>query len=813
MGMPNVQNENARSIYAGILFLTCGALLFEISLIRLFSVAQWYHFAFLVVSIAMLGLGAAGSFLTVFPQWRQRLSVQRLSLLGFGFASAVIAAYALSNQIPFDQQRISWDGYQFLYLFLYYCVLATPMFFVGLALSALYAGYSHAIGKLYFFDLLGAAIGAVAVLPASTLAGGLGGIWLAAICGAASGFLFAPGLFRGVTAFAFAAVVSALWLFEPAILKLKMSEYKALPQLLLPPQARIVHTEWTPAARIDVVRSPLVHFAPGLSLRRQAALPQQLGLVIDGGNLNAVTEFDGSPRSLAFVDNLPAALPYHLTTVDSMLVCEPLGGLDFLTALYFAVSQIEGVGIYNRAATIVAEKFNHFSGGLFRDFDINTAEMSPRAFLKQTSQRYDLICLPISDSFGAASTGIYGPSEDYLFTVESFTELLHHLTENGWLYLAGYLLPPLRQELRFTALAVRALEESGRQDPESHLIAIRTLETFSLLVKRSPINAQEIARLKAFCSARGFDVVYYPGITANEVNRFNRFPQPIVHEAVTAIIQQSSRAEFYRNYLFDVRPTTDDRPFFGHFFRLDKLKEEFESLAGRWTAFLEGGYLVAAAFVQACLLGLVFVLLPLLARTPHIFSIPSRKNALRGLAYFFSIGMGYMLVEIVLIQRFILFLDHPIYAASAVIGSLLVSSACGSYLSSKLMTTTWWRAGRHLLLLALVLVLIMFWLPAILIVGIGHSLTIRYVTAILLVSIPGVLMGFPFPAGIRQLGKLSGNLVPWGYGANSIASIVGSSLAVLVALEAGFTWVMATAVCFYLLAAVTNLGEKEGRVR
>ncbi|MDZ7290360.1 MAG: hypothetical protein ONB44_11970 [candidate division KSB1 bacterium] len=790
------------ALYSGIFFLTCGALLFEISLIRLFSVAQWYHFAFLVVSIAMLGMGAAGSFLTVFPRWRKHISSQHLSNLAFLFAAAVVISYAVSNRIPFDQQRISWDGYQFFYLLSYYCILSVPLFFVGLILSSVYARYSQIIGKLYFFDLFGAAVGSVTVLIVCSLANGLGGLWSAAVCGLISSFLLAPGLMRMLAALAGVGLMAALWFFAPAVFTLRISEYKALSQLLTPAEAKIVHTEWTPTARIDLVQSPLVHFAPGLSLRSIAGLPQQLGVVIDGNNLNAVTQFDGDPKSLTFVENLPAALPFHLSQVDSMLVCEPLGGLDFLTALHYKVSRIEGVGIHNEVAKIVAEKFNHFSGGLYRDFSIRMVTASPRAYLKKTTQKYDLICLPITDSFGAAGTGIHGPSEDYLYTVESFTELMHHLSDDGWLQVACYLLPPLRQELRLVSLAVATLGVVGKTNVPAHLIAIRTLETFSLLIKNHPVNAREIDSLRTFSAARAFDLVYYPGIGAGELNRFNRFPRPIVHEAMMAILQDSTRAEFYQNYLFEVRPTYDDRPFAGHFFRWDKLKEEYESLGRRWPAFFEGGYLVAAAFLQACLVAFFFIALPLLIRKPRTALSLPHKNTFVVLTYFFSIGMGYMLVEIVLIQRFILFLDHPLYAASAVIGSLLVSSACGSYVSTKLESKSSWKIGRHILLLALVLVISAIGLSFIQAFAIGYALITRAIIAIFINSILGFLMGFPFPAGIRKLGSWREDLIPWAYCANSSASVIGSSLAVLMALEFGFRWVMMSAIGFYLTAAI-----------
>ncbi len=370
------QKDNKSLLYGGIFFLTCGTLVFEISLIRIFSVAQWYHFAFLVVSIAMLGLGAAGSFLTFFPEWQRRISSNHLSNLAFFFTISVVSAYAITNHIPFDQRRIALDLFQFVYLLLYYCLLAIPPFFAGLILSSLYTKYSQRIGKFYFFDLLGAAVGSVAVLQVNSMANGLGGIWVAALCGLISSSFFSPSTRKGMLKLAFVILLAGIWLVDPSIFSIKMSEYKALPQLLRPPDSQILQTKWTPLARIDFVRSPFVHFAPGLSLRSYADLPEQIGIVVDGDNLNALTRFEGNPKTLEFLDNLPSALPYYLSKINSVLVFEPLGGLDLLTALYYGSPTIEGVGVYNEIAEIATENFNvqeifsknedHVTAGLFK---------------------------------------------------------------------------------------------------------------------------------------------------------------------------------------------------------------------------------------------------------------------------------------------------------------------------------------------------------------------------------------------------------------------------------------------------------------
>ncbi|MFQ5605699.1 MAG: hypothetical protein ACE5HS_20715 [bacterium] len=789
-------------LYAAIFLLTCGTLIYELSLIRLFSVAHHYHFAFLVVSIAMLGLGAAGVYVTIFtkPQttnWRRRLA--NFALL---FALAVVGCYLLVNLIPFDQQKIAFEQKQFLYLLLYYLILSAPPFFSGLALATLYAWQSQKIHRLYFFDIAGAAIGSVLVLWVSSRANGLGGIWSAAFAGLVSSLLFSPKRSRALFTLILMSLVAVFWRSNFETVSLKLSEYKALPQLLRPQNSKILHTEWTPVARYDFVASSLVHFAPGLSLKNRATLPEQLGVVIDGGILNAVTKFNGEPTSLEFIEMLPSALPYKLSDISSVFVCEPLGGLEFLTALYFGTRGIAGAGIHQQLTEVAAQKFPDFSGGVFSHFNIKQFKKAPRTQLRSTSQKYDLIVLPVSDSFGAASTGIYGPSEDYLLTVEAFAEYLQKLTASGWLAVTCYILPPLRQELRLISLAIHGLERVNKTPPENHLLAFRTLETFTVLVKSTAVTVQDCEIFKAFCEQRGFDTVFYAGISQSELNRFNRFSSPIFYETISRIISKNSRAAFYENYAFDVKPPGDDRPFFGHFFRLAKLSEAYNQLSRRWTAFFEGGYLVAALFVQAGFLSLFFLIAPLLLLRRQPNNQPPTKNVTAILLYFFCIGLGFMLTEMVLIQRIILFLDHPLYAVATVVASLLVSAAIGSYVSNRAERFSFWNLQRHITALCLLLVIYLFGLAQVVNAWLKYTTTVRFLLTGLLMALPGFLMGFAFPVGIRRLGAIEEKYIPWAYGANGAASVVGASLAVLTALEWGFTAVMALAAACYFMAVL-----------
>lgn len=791
-----------RPFYAGIFFLTFSLLSYELSLIRLFSIARWYHFAFLVVSIAMLGLGAAGSFATLRPGRAKHAIPERFAIFAAFCGVSILLAYLISNHIPFDQQRMAYDRWQLVYVAMYYIVLAVPFFFAGLILARAYCQFAACIGALYLADLSGAALGAIVVLRAGMFACGLGGIFLAALSAFAAALMFSRKPAFLIAGMAGILSVLLLSLYPPQFMALRISEYKALRQLLMATGAEHLATHWTPAARIDFVKSPLVHFAPGLPLRAQQKLPEQIGVVLDGGSLNALTRFAHAAHAAEFSAELPNALPYHLDNIDSVMVIEPGGGLSFLVGLQHGAMHFEGAGMRTIIARLAAKEFPQFTGGLFARPEIHLHTMSARAFLARTPMRFDLIELPITDGFAVAGTGISGPVENYVLTIEAFRQYLAHLRSSGWLSISCYLLPPLRQELRLVSLAVAALEAAGVRHPEAHLLSFRTLETFHLLLSPEPVPQESIESFKNFCRVRKFDLVHFPGILPEDANRFHRFPRPVVYESVQALLAPESRRQFYENYTFDVRATSDDRPFFSHFFRYDQIGAELRAFHGQWTAFLEGGYLIPVLFAQAFLLSAVFIVLP------HFLSrhkLPAGPAMQRPLMYFFCIGLGFMSIEIVLLQKFILYLDHPVYASSAVIAGLLVFTGIGSSLSGKITRQRHWRLQRHTLLLAGLFLMVAFILPGVLQRCMGYPLSVRYLLALAALFLPGLCMGVMFPAGIRALAHARADLIPLAYAANACASVIAASLAVLIALEFGFTAVLLFACGVYLLAGITKL--------
>lgn len=791
------------NVLAGVGLTSLSTLMLQVCLMRLFSVALWHHFAFMVVSIAFLGFSGSGTILMMFPGIKRLRQPAALSHLALGFSAATLAAYGFSNSIAFDPARIPWDRYQWLYLLCTYCVLAVPFIFAGLIPALVYTITPGTVNRFYAFDLAGAGTGCLAALFIYAAAGETGTIIVVCfIAGLASIAFQLPGWKLNALRAPWMLLLCFLLLTGPGFLELNISPYKALSVALRHPGARILETHHDLSARLDVIKSSAVRFFPGLSLEFEGSFPEQLGICLDGGHLAAVTRFTGNPDELKFTAYLPAALPYAVHERPHVLILEPLGGLDILTALYHGAEKITTTHSTPLFLNVMEGSLSEYSGQLYSK-NVLAVEEEARVFFHRSEERFDLIQLPLTDSTGAGSSGLYGLSEEYSLTVEAFQSYLNALTAGGVLAVTRYLLPPPRHELRLAALAKTALEAIGVEHPHEHVAAIRSWGTFTLMVKKTPLASEEIKGIKDFCRRLHFDLIHYPGMQRSEANKYNRFPGPLYHDLVQKILGSGGDEGFFESHLFDVRPVTDDKPFFYHNFRADRLFELYRAVGHKWQLFLEGGYLVHVIFFQALVIALILVALPLTrGRVP---------GSLRFLVYFGLIGTAFMLTEICLVQKFILFLSRPAYAFSAVLFSVLLAAGLGSHASRKLLPRAEKDSveagvfGGRLLFLAGAPVAVFVYglvLDRFLMTGIFLPLWLRYAIVFFVVLPVGFFMGMFFPVGIRVLSYGRSDAIPWAWSVNAGASVVASVMAVVIALSWGFTTVLFTAGLIYALALI-----------
>jgi hypothetical protein len=769
-------NGPLKGIFAGIFLCSLSSIAFEIALTRIFSISLWYHFAFMVVSMVMLGMGLSGTVLSLAPGLKSRGNLGLYALL---LALSMPAGYLLSNLVPFDPVRLSWDRTQIFLIGAYYIILGVPFFFFGLIMSCSFALFREKSGLLYGADLLGAGAGSVAVI---LLMGALGPertVFVISLAAASGAFLMGrrrAGLGIGVA-------VLAVLIINPGFIGIRMSPYKGLQLALKYPGAELLGTYHSGFSRVDVFKSPMARFAPGLSLTYLDELPRQIGLSVDGASLDAITEA-GRPEFLRY---LPSGLPYELKGTGEVLVMEPKGGLQVLMARDYGFQDIQSVESNPLIVDVIREDFGEFSGGIY---DENTWKGLARSWLKGNSRRFDIIDVSLT---GATPSALFGISEDYRFTVEAFSQYLRSLKEDGILGITLFILPPPRTELRVLSTAVRAMGELGMENPGRHIAAIRSWGTVTMLVKASPLSTNEIDLIKGFARKRRFDLVYYPGIKEDETGVYIKTPSSDYYQAFEAIIHPETREAFKKNYLFDIREVHDDNPFFHYYLRLGNVREIYRLAGGKWQYFIEEGSLLPALLAQVAVLSLVLLLLPLAAR---------RQYPVRGasLGYFALLGLGFMFVEVPLIQKMILPLGNPSYAVAAVLASILASSGAGSLLSQRIpfLRTPYVLAALSVLIIPYGLLLT----PLTDDIS-AFSLPVKIVLSFLLILPAGLLMGIPFPLGIRTIRE---ELIPWAWAVNGCFSVLAPILSIMLAMWVGFKWVFMLGALMYALAFLALKG-------
>ena len=785
--------------YVGLAALSAAVLLLELTLTRIYSVTQGYHFAFLAVSLGLLGFGASGTALFVAPRLWQR---PRHELLGFSallFTLATLGSFWAINRIPFDAYRLVIDRVMFFHLALFYLAQVVPFFFAGLALGGALSLGPRKAGSLYGASLIGSGLGALLALAGPVAWGPAGALGMVTVMGAVAWVAFTVGtstrrLF--VTAGSGLLLAVAGWTL-PQVIELQISPYKALSQVLRQQDSELVWTGRNPFSRVDVVRSDALHQAPGLSFVYDQAVPPQTALATDGDNLTSLTA--STPEDAAFTEYLPTAVVYQLLESPRVLVVEPGGGLDVLTALHHGATRVVCLVGNPLEAELLRGRFNEAASGLFTDSRVEVVAGNPRGYLARENERFDVVVLSLRDAFRPVTNGAYSLREVPLYTTEAFQEYLGHLAPGGVLMMTRWVQEPASEELRAAATMVEALEAFRTGDPRNRLAAIRTLQTLTLLAKVEPFSPDEAREVRAFATSRRMDVSYLPGLGVQDLNRFFVLPVEVYYYGLQRLLDPSKRRRFYDEQPFDVRPATDGRPFFFHFFRWGQAPEILANLGKQWQPFGGAGFVVVLVFLWVTLvLSAVLILAPLLLRRR---SINERGEAGRGrglpeLVYFFALGLGFLWLELPLMQQFILLLAHPTYSFGVVLFAVLVFSGVGSLLSPRL--------GRHrvwaILALAVMAVVYALGTGPLLEAVLGLPLAARIPVATLAVAPLALLMGVPFPSGVVALERRRPELIPWAWGANGYASVVGSVLAVLMALSWGFSRVMLGAAVCYLVA-------------
>lgn len=797
--------------FAGIFLVSSAALTFQIGLTRIFSISQWYHLAFMIISLALLGFGTSGTLLCIFPSWAK--GKFRFTVLACLFSLTSLLSFMVANRIPFDSFRMGIERLQILYLAIIYLSLSLPFIVAGLLIGGALVQFAEKANIIYSYNLFGSGVGCFLVLSIPMLGGAEKIPVLVACLGLAAAFLFS-GAERRVLPFIFSClttcmiVVFVVW--GRAWLEIPLSPYKGVSLALKAGNSRVISRRENTVSRVDIIESPVVKYAPGLSHSFDGILPPQFGIGIDGENLTGITIFKDEDE-LAFTEYLPGAVCYGLIDPRRILIIEPHGGLDVLSALYHGAESMTVVESNPLIVDMIRKDCRQFVEEPYWNHNVKIIKENARAYIRRADQKFDLVTVSLNQDFGAVMSGAFSLSEEHLYTVEAVKGYLNILSADGILLITRWLQTPPSECIRLGATIVSALEEVGFSNPGEQFVFIRGWMTGTFMVKGKGYRGYELDKIRSFCQKKKFDLVWMPGIREDEINLYNSFPQAYHHNAMRQILSKEKRPGFLKEYDYDVSPVRDNRPFFFHFFRWKQTPLVLANLGKRWLPYGGGGYLVITfVLVIAIVSSVLLIIAPLWVRRLGRGGDVRPLRRWMFFAYFVSLGMGFLFLEICFMHYFILFIGQPTYAFSVVLSGMLVFSSGGSFLSGRVKT---FKALQAILFcVCITTVLYGVFLQKFFFVFMGETLFNRILFSMGILLPVGTLMGFPFPVGLRLVNKLGPEFLPWVWGINGCASVVASILALSLSLSKGYNWVIMGASFFYFVAliAVKVIGWGEG---
>jgi len=810
-------------IYLAVALTSAAVLGLELVLMRGLSISHWHHFAYMIISVALLGFGVSGTFIALARRVLLRRARLWMAVFALLLAGSVPVCFHLSQRVPFNVLALGWDARQYLYLLENYLLHLAPFFFGACVIGLALAEAGVRVERRYAANLLGTGLGAagvVALMHVLAVAGlmrvlvGLAGLAavlsaLAARRKSAAGVIAAAGLV--------VAAASCLYPFD-----VRISEFKTLShyhRLEAQGQAKTIARRFGPLARIDVVESPHIHATPpGLSLNFKGELPRQRLIVFDGEATSALSQIDSDLSRAAFLDYTTEALPYHLIERPKVAVVGPGGGGPVLLARRHAAASVTAVEMNRQVIDLMRGPLRTLGGDVFDAPGVSVVCTEGRAFFETTGDRFDLIDLALVDSLAASAAGTNALNESYLYTVEALKTYLGHLTDRGILSVTRWLkLKPVPTEgpddpqermeatdvVKLLAGMARAMRELGLE-PAERLVVIRGWATATVLAKREPFSADELLRARDFADACAFDLVALPGIRPEEPNRHAVLKRPLYYDAARALLSDDA-ARYIREHPFAVEPATDERPYFFNFFRWRLLPPLLRSSGTEWVPFVDWGYVaLVATLVQAALLSVLLIVVPLLFIRRGGGGRPEarRPGAAAVLGYFLCLGLAFMFLEMTYIQRMIRFLWHPVYSVAVVVTGFLVFAGLGSAAAGR------WRTSgaRKVMLTAggicLIVLAEQLFLPVMMSHAAKASFLVRASAALAAIAPLAFLMGMPFPTALAALARLRPRLVPWAWGVNGCASVVATVLATVLAVGVGFRPVTWAALAAYLLAAL-----------
>ena len=785
-------------ILPAVFLLSLSALSFEILLVRVFSISQWNHLSFMVISITLFGFAAGGTFLNIIDTykkgWEKHLSsFENINMFTILFTLSTVISFIVLNRIPLDYFRLPIEPVQAFYLLTAYLLLALPFFFTGLVVSIAYAFMPEKTGFVYFASMAGSASGAI--IPVIFLPfmyeGNL--IILSALIPLAVIFLKHPNHNQGriLTRRRYfrliclcIVIIAGLLIVKGGntIVQVKPSPYKKLSQTLLFPNTRITETTNSIRGRFENIESPHLRFAPGLSLKYKGLLPDQTATFKDGDSPLFLYQLTSKNDAQFSKFTLPYSGYLLVPHPNDILVIQHGGGSAIPCAL---ASNADDITIVEQQPQIANRVQQHYK--------LPVINQNPRTFLARSDRRYDIIHI---ENWGTSLPGSAALTQDYFFTIESFTQYFQHLSNNGVLIVSRLLLLPPSDTIRLWATAYESLRPLKIKNPEKHIAVLRNWNTFTMIVSVQPFNDTIV--LQDVSRNLNFDIVYLPGMLEENVNRFNIFDAPFHYNEINRLTEAyrlGTEETYFENYPMDVFPQTDNRPFPYRFLKWSRLKALYKMTGSRfYSLFMSGEIVVSVVLMEALGISVLLLILPFFTTLKE-----TRRFYFSHILYFFAVGSGFMFIELFFIKEYIFVFGDPVISLTVVITGLLVFSAFGGYWSQRISAKNFPIAIAALIV---ILVCLFFIFNAIMHSILQLNQFLRYTLSLLLLLPPGFLMGLPFPLGMRYILNLPAQRA-YAWTINGCASVLASIASAQIALGLGISAIMIFAISAYFLAFIT----------
>ncbi|HEY5689504.1 MAG TPA: hypothetical protein VIS27_14460 [Yeosuana sp.] len=786
--------------YIGIFLISLATLLLELSLTRVMSVSLWYHFGFLVISTALLGFGTAGVVLASWKNLREHYNLSKsLTWLSILFGIVTVLSFYVLQKIPFNPFSIATDSRQLYIMPLYYLTISAPFFISGLIISLLFTRISKDMSKLYAVDLIGAAIGCLIIVWTMPNFGGNGSVIMAAAIGSLAVLAFSEQLNLKLVGLILSIMCIAIAIKADEVIPISISENKRNPERKYEP----IYKEWNTFSFIEIYER---------EANPKTGFPGARRFVIDGGTA-ATGMWNMSYGLEAALNKYPGDSLYesnvaylHISN-PSILNIGSGGGQEVLDGLHKNARKITCVEINPIINKTVKHTMNEYWGGLFNHPNVELITEEGRNFINRSDEKFDVVVSSHTISNAAVASGALGLSENFILTKEAFDEYLEHLTPDGTIYFTR----PESHMARLFTTGREALADIGITDFTKHFYSF-TIPTVDknassfvgyFVMKKSSFTPQEIEnmdnfRLNLHTKIDGklvpYKLLYSP---------YNDGISNIYDDILTT----SDLKTLYSTTEKQIAPATDNKPFFNQHVSWSNIgwhsfKDVFSQNDPRNARMALENKPIAEVtlltiLIQSIVLAALLILIPLYRFSKAGLKFP---NKWRYLFFFAALGLGFIMIEIAFIQRFTLYLGQPVFTLAVIIAGLLLSTGVGSYLSGKRNINNIQLRKTYIPVLLGVLLLTSVLTPLLFKLTIHLPLFARILLTLVLLAPMGILLGIPFPTGIKTVSKESDNFIPWAWGVNGFFTVIGSVGAVILGMMLGFNIVILLAILCYACA-------------